>query len=216
MADTAKVEVGEQASFLKTFGKAFGARFVIARFDGEGRGIENALRAKEFAFQSGLSFCVSIGGCEAIRDIQDARNIGADIIHAPLIESDFALKKFGQAIAKVYDGDAMPRVAFSIESDMGYNNASAMFATGGLADTLISRADFVCMDFSYFDLALVNAAKARGLSVIVTGAGQSVHLLSRLFEEGRIDGVLHDDIVYFPESNKPQELAALFEMEIAV
>ena len=58
-----------------------------AEFEAEGADYIEVLKLKNFADVVGLNLAVKIGGCEAIRDMQDAKKIGANIIIAPMIES---------------------------------------------------------------------------------------------------------------------------------
>ena len=52
------------------------------------------MRLKEVVSAAGLGLTLKIGGCEAIRDMYEARVLGVARIVAPMIESPYALQKF--------------------------------------------------------------------------------------------------------------------------
>jgi methylmalonyl-CoA mutase cobalamin-binding subunit len=57
---------------------------------------------KDAALAAGVPLYCGIGGCEAYRDIYDARSIGADAIIAPMIDSAYSLDKFADAVSAVF------------------------------------------------------------------------------------------------------------------
>ena len=72
---------------------------VKAEFEAEGTRLEEAMRLKEVVTKAGLDLTIKIGGCEAIKDMLDARTIGVKAIVAPMVESSYALKKYVQKIS---------------------------------------------------------------------------------------------------------------------
>ena len=87
---------------------------IKAEFEAEGTRMEEALRLKEVITKAGLDMTIKIGGCEAIKDMFDARSIGVTRIVAPMIESQYALKKYLQATHLVFPEDEWDSVHFLI------------------------------------------------------------------------------------------------------
>jgi hypothetical protein len=55
--------------------------------------------------RSGLGLTLKIGGCESVRDMLEARSVGVERLVAPMIESAYALRKYLQAVKKVFSDD---------------------------------------------------------------------------------------------------------------
>ncbi len=101
---------------------------IKAEFEAEGTRMEEALRLKDVIAKAGLDLTIKTGGCEAIKDMYDARSIGVARIVAPMIESPYALKKFLQATKLVFPEDEREHVSFliNIETKLGYDNFGQM------------------------------------------------------------------------------------------
>jgi 4-hydroxy-2-oxoheptanedioate aldolase len=87
---------------------------IKAEFEAEGTRFEEGVRLKEVVTRAGLDLCIKIGGCEAIRDMFDARILGASKIVAPMIESEFALKKYVESFEKVFSAEERKDISFAI------------------------------------------------------------------------------------------------------
>ena len=101
---------------------------IKAEFEAEGTRLEEALRLKEVVTRAGLDLTIKVGGCEALKDMYDARTIGVNAIVAPMIESSYALKKYIQATKLAFPEEERSEVAFliNVETITGYNNIDAM------------------------------------------------------------------------------------------
>ena len=87
---------------------------VKAEFEAEGTRLEEALRLKEVSMKAGLNLTIKIGGCEALRDMHDCRNIGVHRIIAPMVESVTALKKFVAGTGSVYPREERDEMSFAV------------------------------------------------------------------------------------------------------
>ncbi len=101
---------------------------VKAEFEAEGTRIEEALRLKEVVTKAGLDLTIKTGGCEAIKDMYDARAIGVANLVAPMIESAYALKKYLSSVRNTFPADERKNICFliNIETIDGYNNFDSM------------------------------------------------------------------------------------------
>ncbi|KHK00161.1 aldolase/citrate lyase family protein [Desulfovibrio sp. TomC] len=103
---------------------------IKAEFEAEGTRLEEAMRLKEVITVAGLGLTLKIGGCEAIRDMYEARILGVDRIVAPMVETAYALKKYLKAIEKVFPPEELEHIdiAVNIETMEGCRNFDAMLA----------------------------------------------------------------------------------------
>ena len=97
---------------------------VKAEFEAEGTRLEEALRLKEVVTRAGFDLTIKIGGCEAIKDMYDARTIGVSAIVAPMIETPYAMKKYVKATRFVFPDDERCDINFliNVETITGFNN----------------------------------------------------------------------------------------------
>lgn len=176
---------------------------VKAEFEAEGTRIEEAMRLKDVTSLAGLDLNIKIGGCEAIKDMFDAINLGARRIIAPMIETPYALEKYLNA-AQVVFKDILDSVELliNIETITAVKNFSEMLKVPSiqlLNGVVIGRVD-MCgsfgLDRSYvnsqeiLEIALDISAKAKqqGLTVVI-GGGVSFESLAffKAFPAGGID-----------------------------
>ena len=89
---------------------------IKAEFEAEGSRTDELVMLNEIIFRADMKLYVKIGGCEAVRDLDQCRMLGASGIMAPMIESPFAMKKFVGAANKVY-GDAVDDIEWIINAE---------------------------------------------------------------------------------------------------
>lgn len=119
---------------------------IKAEFEAEGTRLEEALRLKEVVTKAGLDLTIKIGGCEAIKDMYDARTIGVNAIVAPMIETPYAMKKYVKATHFVFPEEERKEVKFFINTETitGFNNLSDIIATpefSEIAGIVLGRVD---------------------------------------------------------------------------
>jgi len=120
---------------------------VKAEFEAEGTRLEEALRLKEVVSKAGLDLTIKIGGCEAVRDIYEARVIGVTTLVAPMIESPYALTKYISAVNKAVSADEEMSYQINIETIGGFNNLDVMLELpeiSYLEGIVVGRGDMAC------------------------------------------------------------------------
>lgn len=165
---------------------------IKAEFEAEGTRMEEALRLKEIITRAGLELTIKIGGCEAIKDMFEARTIGVNTIVAPMIESEYAVKKFVNASKYVFPSEERKDMEFAIniETKTGFNNLDDIVSSPCFSDItgcVLGRIDMTgSLGLSredintekIFDIAKVisEKMKEKGKQMVI-GGGVSAHSL---------------------------------------
>lgn len=127
----------------------FGVVSVKAEFEAEGTRTDELLRLVDIARSAGLPLTVKIGGCEAIRDLLESKQIGVKYVVAPMVETAYALEKYIAAKNLVFSTEEQEdtEFLFNLETVTGYDNHRAMIDIAALdngADGVVfGRVDFV-------------------------------------------------------------------------
>lgn len=165
---------------------------IKAEFEAEGTRLEEALRLKEVVTKAGLDLTIKIGGCEAIKDMLDARIIGVNTIVAPMIETDYAMKKYVQATKFVFPEEERSEMHFliNLETITGFENIDKIVASPFFEDIdgcILGRVDMTgsmgltredINSNQVFEIADSISHKMQDLNkLMVIGGGVSAHSL---------------------------------------
>jgi 4-hydroxy-2-oxoheptanedioate aldolase len=119
---------------------------VKAEFEAEGTRLEEAYRLKEVIMKAGLGLTLKIGGCEALRDMYEARVLGVERLVAPMVESPYALGKFLNAVKEAFPPEELDQISFcinieTVEACSKFNSMMALPNIGMLDGIIMGRVD---------------------------------------------------------------------------
>lgn len=174
----------EMLAILVEGKKIGGFDSVKAEFEAEGTRTDEFLRLLELARRAGLKVGLKIGGCEAVRDLIEARQFGVDYIIAPMVETPYALGKYAAAIDKVYPKAEQADIGFcfNVETQATFQNLSEMGKIAGKhgLGMVLGRVDFTGSlgktreiinsdEITEYVEATAKCAKENGVDMVVGG-----------------------------------------------
>ncbi len=174
---------------LKELKNEYNVLAVKSEFEAEGSRTEELVKLNEVVFRADMDIYIKIGGCEAVRDLEECRTLGAKGVMAPMIETPFAMHKFINAIRRVFSEEEQNDMyfIFNAETITGYNNLDDIFNVEGIDlihSIAVGRNDFTASlgyGTDYIDSSEITQytrnmlVKAREKNII-TGMGGGVSL----------------------------------------
>ena len=188
--------------------KNMGCSGIKISFEDEGALLNEIISMRYLTSAIGdIGLSIKIGGCEAKRDIIDCIDLCCDTIVAPMIESEFALKKFINSLA-VYNYDK--KKGFNLETINAYNELHNLKNSFNTMDFVtLGRVDFVSSlgkDRSYVDTPemyeiatnIFKAAREKNTMCYIGGAVSisSKDFITNLYKEGLLDKFETRYIIY--------------------
>jgi 4-hydroxy-2-oxoheptanedioate aldolase len=122
--------------------KKLGAVAIKQSLEDEGANFEEIRFLRKITKKLDLKLNVKIGGCEAKNDIFFCHSIFVNGIVAPMVESEYALKKFIQTVPSSFKGD----LYVNLESKNAISNLNKILNTNEfkkLKGVVVGRSDLV-------------------------------------------------------------------------
>jgi len=205
-------------------------------FEDEGALFDETIRLKEICNQAKTKITLKIGGPEAIRDLKDSTIIGVKGLVAPMVESEFGLKKFIQAAKIHIPEDVLSSIQLNVnvETITAVNNTVKMLDTNEakeLYGVTVGRVDLVSSmnkDRNYVNSdevykmarGVFAKAKEKGLKACLGGAvsTDSLDFLKKLHLEGLLDKfetryAMFDPSITLKNLSRALSKAQMFEYE---
>lgn len=115
-----------------------------SEFEDEGATLDEVLWLLSVSDDNEVDFTVKLGGCAAVRDMKDVRDIGVSEIVAPMIESPYALRKFVLSSNAILGKNHNIRLSINIETQNALRELDKILihpTARRLSNIIIGRSD---------------------------------------------------------------------------
>ena len=208
---------------LQELKSSFGAVGVKAEFESEGATLKEAEELKQLADNAELSFVLKIGGCEARRDLDDARKLDITRIVAPMIESEYAFEKFIKSVQGKFPSDA--EFFINIETCTGFNALDDILnndLSKNLTGIVFGRSDFAgSLKISDVDsedifefVKKVSEKSARANKKFILGGGISLNSFSFIKKIPYLSGIETRKIIFNTQKLDKEMINKALEFEM--
>lgn len=141
-------------------------------FEDEGVLFDDVVKIKRMCDSSNIFLSIKIGGCEAISDINNCLLLDTDKIVAPMVESEFALQKFVEAVINNIDINTREKMNFyiNVESKTAYENLDKILSSPSsklLSGIVVGRSDLT-KSFGYGKQDVVSDEMCKVVTDILT------------------------------------------------
>ena len=195
----------EMMGILRELRDECGCVQIKAEFEAEGTRMPELTRLKDVTSAVGLPLLMKIGGVESVTDVYNCLEIGVAGIVAPMVETPYALYKYGNMIAQMIAPDNAEDIDFyfNLETITGYENFAAMLESpvlDRLVGVTIGRVDLSgSMGLArsevdserFFEICrdICRQARTRRLRTTLGGAisSRSIDFITRLNHEQLLD-----------------------------
>lgn len=211
---------------------------VKAEFEAEGTRFLELVELVRISRMAGIKLAVKIGGCEAIRDLDELKKLGVDAIVAPMVESGYAVRKFDEALVRVFgSGSVGTQFLVNFETAVAWQNKADIFGAIERAKKIdgivFGRVDFsLSSGFSRDDInsepvkdvALHLSSRTKDIDggVFVVGGGVSALSFPLLEEVNKVKldrfetrKIVFDAPSMLPRGNREDLLKLAMRFEIA-
>lgn len=114
---------------------------VKAEFEDEGASFNDIFRLKQLADIAELELTIKIGGCSAVNDMHQSKQLKVNSIAAPMIESPYAAKKFLKAAEKIFNNNT--KLYINIETKYAFNFINEILNMD-FTGIVLGRTDLAC------------------------------------------------------------------------
>lgn len=135
-------------NILRTGKEHLGMVATKAEFEAEGTRVDELLRLSDITHKADVGLALKLGGCEAVRDLLEGKQLGVRYMIAPMVETPYALSKYVAAKERVFSENERQCTdfLFNLETKTAYENYRELVALAaerpGVDGVVFGRVDY--------------------------------------------------------------------------